>query len=291
MKDILNLLTIQKIKGFGQSRIKSFYSPELTDEQIMLYTNTKNYLALKQETWREMSVLEGYGIKAISYLNEPLRGIADAPMVLFYKGDISLLNKDILKVAVIGTRDFTPEIEEKERRIVREITRQAVTVSGLAMGCDAIAHDETIRSGGKTIAILPSSIQTIKPATNYNLAQEVLRTGGLLLSEYMFNATATYEIKHRYIERDRLQPLFSNGVLLCASKSDGGSRIAVGHASAMNRPVCALDFGDTGTDQRFELNRKLVKEGTASKIDTCEDMARWLERVRETRPATQLSIF
>lgn len=291
MKDILNLLTIQKIKGFGQSRIKSFYLQGMSDEQIIHCTNFPNFTLLRQETMRELTVLEGYGIKAISYLDEPLRDIPDAPMVLFCKGDISLLGRDVFKVAVIGTRDITPEIEDKERRIVREISRHAVTVSGLALGCDAIAHEETIRSGGRTIAILPSSIQTIKPATNHRLAQEILGTGGLLVSEYMFNATDTFEIKHRYIERDKLQPLFSNGVVLCTSKAGGGSRIAIGHASTMNRPVCALTFPALATDQRYELNRKLIESRSACAADSCEDISKWLETVRGTRPATQLSIF
>ena len=101
------------------------------------------------------------GLVAIGDIDFPsMRGnvnSADKPFALFYKGDISLLHKDNLNIAVIGVLNPDEKIELTERIVTAEIIKHNATiVSGLALGCDSIAHKTALEKGAKTIAILPS---------------------------------------------------------------------------------------------------------------------------------------
>ena len=155
----------------------------------------------------------------------------ERPSLLFYRGDISLLKKG-RRVAVIGETGPAADIENREKTIVNELLQKdVVIVSGLAKGCDRIAHACTLEAEGKTIAILPSTIGKIIPAENRKLAEEIVSKGGLLLTEYAREPASAYEQTSRYIERDHLQALFSKAVVMIASyrkgEGDSGSRHAM----------------------------------------------------------------
>ena len=110
---------------------------------------------------------------------------SDIPYLLFYKGDINLLSDIKKNVAVIGVLNPQQDIEIREREFVKQIVNNNCNiVSGLAKGCDAIAHDQCLESGGKTIAILPSTLENIFPAENRALANKIIKNKGLLVTEY-----------------------------------------------------------------------------------------------------------
>lgn len=86
-------------------------------------------------------------------------------------------------------------IETRERAIVKEIVKREITiVSGLAFGCDSIAHQQAM-IGGKTIAILPSPFNDILPAKNRDLAFKIVEEGGLLITEYYEKFKSKMEVK------------------------------------------------------------------------------------------------
>ena len=92
-----------------------------------------------------------------------------------YKGDITLLNDANKKVAVIGVLTPTNQIIERERNVVRSLAIKGFNVvSGLAKGCDTVAHIESVKNGVKTIACLPSSIENVYPKQNIDLAKEIV---------------------------------------------------------------------------------------------------------------------
>ena len=83
-------------------------------------------------------------------------------------------------ISVIGLLNPTEEIEMREQKLVAEFVRRGATiVSGLALGCDSISHREALNSNGKTIAILPSPLTSILPASNKGLAFQIVDEGGL----------------------------------------------------------------------------------------------------------------
>lgn len=194
---------------------------------------------------------------------------SDNPYLLFYKGDINLLSDLNKNVAVIGLTTPTEAIKDREVRMVKELLEGGlVIVSGLAKGCDAIAHKACVENDGKTIAILPSSIHDIFPAEHKSLAREIVAKGGLLLSEYHTKPENKYEAINRFVERDRLQAMFAKAIILIASyrKDDGdsGSRHAMSAAEkyAISRYIMYNSKIDHG-DKMFGLNRDLFEDTTS----------------------------
>lgn len=185
----------------------------------------------------------------------------ERPYLLFYKGDISLIQNLDRNVAVIGLVDPTEEIVSRERNVVKQLVKEnCVIVSGLARGCDTVAHKTCLDLGGKTIAILPTPIGKIFPAENKLLAEEIVKTGGLLLTEYNEDAKGKNEGLARFIDRDRLQAILSKSVIMISSyrkdAGDSGSRHAM-EAAERNMIERFVLYNETTDrdDPRFGLNR------------------------------------
>jgi DNA processing protein len=200
---------------------------------------------------------------------------SEQPIFLFYKGDIDLLDIDNCNISVIGLLNPDETIETRERAIVKEIVKREITiVSGLAFGCDSIAHQQAM-IGGKTIAILPSPLNDILPAKNRDLAFKIVEEGGLLITEYYEKFKSKMELSSRYKERDRLQALFCDTIILAASyaqdsakrwnindqKLDSGARLAMEYANNYKIPRAVMYNENTDINNpMFDLNRQLIDE-------------------------------
>lgn len=218
---------------------------------------------------------------------------ADKPFAIFYKGDISLLHKDNLNIAVIGVLNPDDKTERTERIVTAEILKHNATiVSGLALGCDSIAHKIALEEGGKTIAILPSTLDNILPKENIKLAERIVENGGLLISEYYEAPKSRNDMISRFVVRDRLQALYSDAVLLVASfapndlGNDCGSRHAMEKAKAygIKRGVIYNDNKHHNIPM-YDLNRQILSEDkTIIRIDSSnmsEAILRLVERTVE----------
>lgn len=191
----------------------------------------------------------------------------EKPFLFAYQGDIDLLSDISCNVAVIGTLTPTEEIAERENKFVRILTEKGLNiVSGLAKGCDTIAHKTCLSCEGKTIAFLPSTLSSIYPKNNVKLAREIVERGGLIITEYVTEPYNRYESIKRFIDRDRLQAMFSSAVILTASnikgKGDSGSRYAMHKAFKYNRKRLAMYNEKTDSDNPlFEMNKEYIKSG------------------------------
>ncbi len=193
----------------------------------------------------------------------------DRPIALFYRGDIGLIKTCANNVAVIGLLDPSEQIETDERSVVRALVAAGkCIVSGLAHGCDAVGHRETLACGGKTVAFLSSPLNDINPPANRPLAEEIVAKGGLLVSEYFRGVRSKREFIGRYAERDRLQALFAESVVLAASYAqydygrDSGSRFAMGKAADYGVPRYAIyDAARDAANPMFNLSRDEIRNG------------------------------
>lgn len=201
---------------------------------------------------------------------------SEKPNFLYYKGNIDLLSIDNKNISVIGLLNPEGDIEERERNIVKQFVKNNATiVSGLAFGCDSISHQQALDSNGKTVAILPSPLSNIMPARNKSLAFQIVEEGGLLVTEYGNDFKDQYELSSRYKERDRLQALFCDTIMLAASyaqnsaerwkmfgqKLDSGARLAMGYAKDYGIPRAVMyDKYIDENNPMFDLNRDLIKE-------------------------------
>lgn len=275
-ENALNILTIRTFPKKGPAWIDKNLrgNEELSVLYNLLETNEYEFLRKRERIESIINQLGNCadGLVAIGDANFPfLRGnvnSADKPFALFYKGDITLLSKDNLNIAVIGVLNPDERIERTERMVTAEIIKHNATiVSGLALGCDSIAHKTALENGAKTIAILPSTLDNILPKENVELAEKIVETGGLLISEYYEAPKSRNDMVSRFVYRDRLQALFSDAVLLSASYApnslgnDCGSRHAMEKAKfyGIKRGVIYNDSKHHNIAM-YDLNRQILAE-------------------------------
>ena len=319
-KNALNVLAVRTFKGIGRAWFVKNWQPNLTDMDIVALINQGNKgdvpatigdleqkrTAIKRLLEQSQGCMDG--VVALGDKDFPKhRGDvknSEQPIFLFYKGDLSLLSLTNRNVAVIGLLNPTPEIEKRERKVVAELTQRGATiVSGLALGCDSIAHRTALECDGKTVAILPSPLSSIMPATNRPLAQQILDQGGLLVSEYLTDAKSKMALSSRYQERDRLQALFSDAIVLSASYTknnlglDSGSRLAMGYAADYGIPRAVLYDSSEAANPMFDLNRQCMREDTKVVVIGTDTQSADLDKLQRLKPrlpmipCSQRSIF
>jgi DNA processing protein len=287
----INIITTKTYKGIGRAWIiKRLKGNESVEKIVSLLNNNSKQDELitiddfefnKKQIINQIEIFGEScdGIVAIGDKNFPnYRGNvkeSERPIFLFYKGEISLLNIENKNITVIGLLNPDEKIESREQKIVSEIVKNGITVvSGLAFGCDSIAHKQAL-IGGKTIAFLPSPLNKIMPAKNRGLAFDIVEQGGLLVSEYYDEHKSAMHLSSRYKERDRLQALFCDTIILAASyaqdtaerwklygqKLDSGARLAMGFANDYNIPSAVMYDKDIDINNpMFDLNRQLIAE-------------------------------
>jgi DNA processing protein len=107
----------------------------------------------------------------------------NAPKWLYLAGDPELL-RVVPRVAVVGTRDPSPEGLKRASRLARELTAHGVVVvSGLAKGIDTSAHRAAIEAGGRTVAVLGTPIDHTYPKQNAEL-QRLIMEKHLAVSQF-----------------------------------------------------------------------------------------------------------
>lgn len=166
-----------------------------------------------------------------------LKTIYAPPLVLFYKGDISLL-KEKNKLAVIGSRNPSDYGLEATKKILNElfVCKDIIIVSGLAKGIDALAHQITIDNQKGTIAVLGCGIEYCYPKKNA-LLKEKITEKGLILSEY---PCLTKPQKNYFPFRNRIISGLSKGVLVTDAQVKSGTQITVRFALEQGKDVFAI---------------------------------------------------
>ena len=112
-----------------------------------------------------------------------LKSIFKPPFVIFYKGDVSLLNDDKVRIAVIGNRLNSEYGKTVTEKICKELVNEnsnCVIVSGCAKGIDSIAHTSCLNNNGKTIGVLGNGLDIVYPKDNVKLYNEIIEKGLLI---------------------------------------------------------------------------------------------------------------
>ena len=283
-ENALNVLAARTYRGIGRAWvIKNLRGEESTARIVSLLSESAkedhtitqdDFDIVRNKIKDSIARMAGFldGVVAIGDKEFPsYRGnvkSSEQPVVLFYRGDIGLLSRQSRNAAVIGLLTPDEETELVESEMVSKLVSHGVTiVSGLALGCDTVAHRQALRSEGKTVAILPSPLNDILPSTNKKLAEEIVNKNGLLISEYYERAKSRMELSGRYQERDRLQALFSDCVILAASYAknnlglDSGSRLAMEYATNYSIPRAVMYDAEIDVrNPKYDLNRQVIRE-------------------------------
>ena len=182
-----------------------------------------------------------------------LREMYRPPFVLFYHGDITLINNPDLCLAVVGTRDPSERGVEITREIVRDTCKHYITVSGLASGIDRVAHQTALENGGKTIAVLGCGPDYCFPSENRDIYEEI-KQKGLLLSEFPPKVPPAQD---HFPVRNRIIAMLSKAILVTEAKLRSGTSITVNFGLIYNRDVMCVPSSDLNNS----VCNKFLKEG------------------------------
>lgn len=195
-----------------------------------------------------------------------LRQLSGMPPVLYYKGNIGILNQQ-KSIALIGTRTPSDAGKTLSYESGRRIgTANINLVNGLALGCDTEALKGALAAGGKCVAVMPCGLDEIIPKANQRLAEEIIEKGGCLISEY---PPGTKVQKYSYVQRDRLQSGVSNEVVIVEAELKSGTMHTAEFAMKQHKRLACFYY------KMLELhsgNRYLEDTRKAQVLKSLEDM-------------------
>lgn len=183
-------------------------------------------------------------------------GKPSVPVLLYYKGDLSITERPAL--AVIGTREPDFYGFRAGHYYAEAFAGIGVNiVSGLALGCDTAGHRGALDAGGVTTAFLAHGLDSVYPQENTDLANEIVDKGGLLLSEYPIGTRVN---RYNLVARDRLQASLANSTLVIQTGIKGGTMHAVRATLAAKKPLFVVDYSKSSFD-KVNGNIFLKKDG------------------------------
>lgn len=254
---------LQKIEGIGPK-----LSKVIANKQI------------KQDVKRHLDYMQNHSIDIISIDDkeypELLKQIYNPPLCLYIIGKKEILND--VNIAIVGSRDATEYGKSTAKDFAYKLAINGVNVvSGLARGIDSYAHIgalSAIKDGicnekkspnnknkiGKTIAVLGNGLDTIFPYENTKLAENIIKSGGCIISEYPLGTGPNRE---NFPARNRIISGLCNGVLVIEAKLKSGTMITIDFALEQGRDVFAIpgnidSINSMGTNELIRQGAKLV---------------------------------
>jgi len=229
------LLLLSKVPGVGRKALQALARDNLLYELSveLLHEEFRQLASFRPGTrvWQEAheradkdvdeASRRGHFILSIVDPKYPrlMSGVSDRPALLYVRGNVANLTDRA--IAVVGTR----QPSEHGIRIAERITSffcdsKYQIISGLAKGIDTIAHATAVTKWSSTVAVLAHGLEHVYPKENVKLADAIVESGGLLLSEYPY---FTKSFPGNFVERDRIQAALARAVIMVQSDVSGGS--------------------------------------------------------------------
>jgi DNA processing protein len=230
--------------------------------------------------------IEKQGIKILTWQDEAypgrLKEIDQPPPVLYIRGEY--LPDDLFAVAIVGTRRVTPYGRQITEELSSFLAANGMTViSGLARGVDAVAHQATLKAGGRTIGVLGSGVDKIYPPEHRALAEQMMERGAII-SDY---APGTPPDASNFPPRNRIISGLSLAVVVVEAGETSGALITAEFAAEQGREIFAVP-GSILAPQSKGTN-KLIQNG-ALPLLTVTDLMQALDitRVSEHKAARRI---
>jgi len=230
--------------------------------------------------------IEKQDIKILTWEDEVypqrLKEIDQPPPVLYIRGEY--LPDDLFAVAIVGTRRVTPYGRQITEELSSFLAANNMTViSGLARGVDAVAHQTTLKAGGRTIAVLGSGVDKIYPPEHRALADQIVERGAIV-SDY---APGTPPEASNFPPRNRIISGLSLAIIVVEAGETSGALITAEFAAEQGREVFAVP-GSIFAPQSKGTN-KLIQNGALPLLSVNDLMqALDLTRVGERKAARKI---
>ena len=285
-------LALSLTQGLGPTRVKRLiekfggiyevFRASLTElEAVGLPAVSAQSIALGESLRKadeELTKAQTAGVRIVSpdcdEYPRPLLHIYDPPIVLYVRGNVEALNMP--GIAVVGTRHPTPYGSGMAERLSCDLAGHGLIIfSGLARGVDSAAHRGAVSAKGRTVAVFGTGVDVVYPRENQKLAEQILATGGALISEFPLGTSPTPQ---NFPIRNRIISGLSIGVLVVEAGEYSGTRITARCALEQSRDVFAVP-GNVTNKLAWGPNT-LIKQG-AKLVATWEDV--WEELPTQVR--------
>jgi DNA processing protein len=272
MEDIKYWVGLSGFKGLGVKRLrllrkyfgslKAVYEAKASDWIKVGIKPEMTALWQKRDLDQEIEQLNKNLIKVITIEDKRypklLKESDSPPFLLYIKGEEGLLSQPSL--AVVGTRRPTDYGRKAVFRLVPEISKKLIIVSGLARGIDSLSHWQCLQSKGQTIAVLGHGLERIYPVENQRLADVIVAAGGALVSEYPLNFPLD---KTNFPLRNRIIAGLTLGTLVIEGGERSGTKITANFAADYGREVFCVpgpitSLQSEGPAQLIQQGAKLV---------------------------------
>lgn len=211
-----------------------------------------------------------------------LLAIPDPPPLLYVKGRLDLLHARA--VAVVGSRNATPQALEDAGRFARALAaRGLAVVSGLALGVDGAAHRGALDQPGGTVAVIGTGADLVYPPTHHALTMQIAAQGAIV-SEWPLGTPAR---SANFPQRNRVIAALVEGVVVIEAAQRSGSLITARLANEMGRDVFALPGSIHAPLTRG--CHGLIKQG-AQLVETPEDVLEALKVAPPAHPAGRATV-
>ena len=219
-----------------------------------------------EEEWTRVSA---QGATLVTYscpeYPERLKEIYDPPPVLWVRGAATLLSRP--GIAIVGTRHPSPYGTGMTEMLARDLAmRRLLIISGMARGIDSSAHKGALAARMPTVAVWGTGIDVIYPKENKKLAEEILASGGAIISELPMG---TFPAPQNFPRRNRILSGLAVAVLVVEAAENSGTRVTARCAADQNRDLYAVP-GNVTSKGSWTPNT-LIKQG-AKLVATWEDV-------------------
>ncbi|MGI8928032.1 MAG: DNA-processing protein DprA [Candidatus Limnocylindrales bacterium] len=200
-----------------------------------------------------------------------LRDLDPPPAVIHGLGDRTTLSRP-RAVAVVGTRRPTPAGRVLATKICgRLVECGAVVVSGLAVGIDGAAHAAAVERDAPTVGVIGAGHNRPGLRAHARLRDEILSSGGALISEHHPGVGAT---KGTYPRRNRIIAALGDATIVIEAPRRSGALITANRALEMGRPVFAVPgrIGDWAVAGSLALLRETPAQLIVGLDELTEDL-------------------
>jgi len=212
---------------------------------------------------KEVLLADSNNIKIVTMVDDDypqvLRSVHVPPVVLYVKGELVWKERNAL--AFVGARKAGYYAQRVLHKIIPDcINNGFAIVSGGALGADSMAHVEAIEQGGKTVAVLGSGLLCLYPARNRPLFNQIVESGGALVSSFPLEAQP---IAENFPARNRIISGLSLGTIVVQAAEKSGALITAYYALDQGRevfavPGCVDDILSAGCHKLIQKGAKLV---------------------------------
>lgn len=199
-----------------------------------------------------------------------LKEIKDSPKILYVVGDETILNNPM--IAIVGSRKIDDYGINQTTRFANYLSQKNICiVSGLAKGVDGLAHGNSMKNKGKTVAVVASGFNYIYPTEHKKLFYEIIQNGGAIISEWEPDIGIDL---HRFPRRNRIISGLSLATLVIEADYRSGSTITARYAIEQKRELFALP-GNIDKTRSLGTN-KLIQDKNAIPVTKPQEILDYL---------------